>query len=135
MLTLPRLVAILMLASAIVVAAHFILSPFYGDAVDTGSIWNVLNWIMAAGVLIALAVNFMRRRAAGGASGAFAVSALFYATALLALWFFWNWFEELAAGSDDSGDMVNSIVWVLVDGMYPLVIGSTACHLWSSGDA
>lgn len=142
MLTLPRLLAILMLASAIVVVAHFILSHFYSDAIDTHTIWNILNWIMAAGVLVALTVNFMRRRAANGRdAGAssqqehIGINAVFYASALLAIWFFWSWFGELTSGPEGPEDVVNSVVWVLVDGLYPLVIGSTACHLWCTSDA
>ncbi len=137
MLTLPRLVAILMLASAIVVAAHFILSHFYSDAVDTGAIWNILNWIMAAGVLYSLAYNFMRRRAASrglGQSDGMAASAAFYITAVLALMFFWSWFAELATGDDETGGVTRSITWVLVDSLYPVITGAVACRLWSSDD-
>ena len=137
MLTLPRLLAVLMLASAIVVVAHFTLSHFYADAIDTNDIWYVLNWIMAAGVLIALAYNFMRRRAAssGSVSGSnLGANAAFYIAALLAIWFFWSWFGEFASGTEAAGDAARSITWILVDGMYPLVTGNVACHLWSSDD-
>ena len=135
MLTFPRLVAILMLASAIVVAAHFVLSHFYSDAIEVEDIWYVLNWIMAAGVLYSLAYNFMRRRATSGGSDpaeSFRASAAFYITVLLALWFFWSWFAELTAGPESSGDTARSITWILVDGLYPVVTGSVACRLWSS---
>ena len=131
MLTLPRLVAALLLGSAIVVAAHFISSHFYSDAIEVEDIWYVLNWIMAAGVLFALAYNFMRRRAESGNLGA---SVAFYVTVLLALWFFWSWFSELTSEPDSSGDTARSIMWILVDGLYPVVTGGVACRLWSSED-
>ncbi len=137
MLTLPRLVAILMLASAIVVAAHFMVSHFYSDAIEVEDIWYVLNWIMAVGVLYALAYNFMRRRAASvgpDPAQSLRASMAFYITVLLALWFFWSWFAELTAGAESSSDAARSITWVLVDGLYPLVTGNVACRLWSSGN-
>ena len=137
MLTLPRLVAVLLLSSAIAVAGHFIFSHFYVDAIEVHKIWDVLNWIMAVGVLYSLAYNFMRRRAAnaGPASRSdLGASLAFYITALLALWYFWAWFSELTTGTEDAENVARSITWILVDGLYPLVTGSVACHLWSSDD-
>ena len=137
MTTPKKLLALLMLASAIVVTAHFLFSHFYPDDIDTGAIWNILNWFMAASILIALTYNFMRRRAANtgaGASDGMAANAAFYLTAVLALMFLWSWFAELASGDDDIGGTTRSITWVLVDSLYPVITAAAACHMWSSDD-
>ena len=36
---------------AVAVLFHFVLSPFYEDSVDVVSVWHVLNWLMAFGVI------------------------------------------------------------------------------------
>ena len=60
------LIAIGLMAVSIVVAAHFILTPFYQDIMDIGRMWNVLNWFMAVAAVIALIVNYHRYRVTDG---------------------------------------------------------------------
>ena len=59
------LVAAGLMLVSVVVAAHFILSPFYQDVMDIDRMWFVLNWFMAVASVIALGVNYHRYKATG----------------------------------------------------------------------
>ena len=86
---------------AAVVLFHFVLNPFYEDAVDPISVWHVLNWMMAVGVIITLVLTYVRRERLGADDAAtmhICVNVAFYAAAVLAILFFWNWFDDLTAG-------------------------------------
>ena len=48
---------------AIGVLLHFVFAPFYEDLVDTGRMWDVVNWFMAVGVILTLAVPALAGRA------------------------------------------------------------------------
>ena len=83
---------------AVVVLFHFVFNPFYESMVDPISVWHVLNWVMAVGVIIALVLTYMRRERLGPESTttiSICVNVAFYASLVLAILFFWNWFDDL----------------------------------------
>ena len=128
--------ALLLIVFALVVGAHFIVSPWYENSVDVGRMWDIINWAMAAGVVIALAVNFFRKREAdaqeaeGAATrGYLSASLAFYASALLALWFFWNWFDNITAGAMGQNDN-RRLMWSLINPVFVLVCTHAAVRLW-----
>ena len=54
--------------------------------------------------------------------------AAFYAAAVLAILFFWNWFDELAREGDQSQTRNN--YWVVINTLYIVLMGTVSCHLW-----
>ena len=130
----------LMLVAAIV-AAHFILSPFYQDVMDIDRMWFVLNWFMAAGSIIALVVNYHRYKATGAQSGEgpvdrqyLKVTVALIASLVLVIWFLWNWFDDLTAASGSQSD-IRLIMWAFIDPLFVLVTGATGLHVWRFGRA
>ena len=121
---------------AAAVLFHFVFTPFYEGSVDAGSIWTVLNWFMALGVVIALAVTYADKRATGtGGSGATAyacANAAFYAAAALALLFFWNWFDSFTAG-DDGQSQTRRVFWPVIDVWFIMLVGAVSARLWREG--
>ena len=118
------------------VALHFVFSAFYDGLVDVTDVWWVIDWFMAVGTALALIIHYLRKRAAdsqdsyGGISREYLeVNAMVYASVLLTLWFFWNWFDFLTGGGADQ-DTVRSIIWTLVDPLFVIVMGVTGCYLW-----
>ena len=100
---------------AAVVLFHFVLNPFYEDAIDPISIWHVLNWVMAVGVIITLALTYVRRGRLGVDSAtttSVCVNVAFYAAVVLAILFFWNWFDE----SDSRGGRTEPDTRLLLGG-------------------
>ena len=133
-----KLLAVFLLAVALVVAVHFVFGSFYREALDTIDVWSILDWPIALGTLVALVVNFQRKRALDRGPDAaesreyIAANAALYLTALTALWFFSNWFNFLNVGAEGE-TTANMVVWALVDPLVVLVLGATGRMLWLSG--
>ncbi len=122
-----RLLGLYSMLIALVVGVYFIISPLV--TADWGDdLWDVLNYFMAAGVIIALGVSFMRKRAIE--SGAADVIqyirtyVAFYAALLLFMWFFWKWFSLL------NGDEGDELSWTFVDPLFAIVVGSIGRRMW-----
>lgn len=88
-------------AVAVVTGVHFIVTPLYHDGSDSYPVWEVMDYFIAAALVI-MAVAAVRDRMAFGREGAggdgpvtrryLEVHVLLYVTAGLVLLFFWNWF-------------------------------------------
>lgn len=131
--TLRKPLAVILGLTALAVLLHFVLSPFYEDVVESGDVWNVLNWFMAFGVIVALVLTYLVKRDVGREDDTntyIRVNVGFYAAAALAILYFWNWFNELVA-DDGSGTY-----WVLIDTIYVILVTRVSIHLWrdSSSD-
>ena len=117
---------------ALVVLVHFVFNPFYEDAVDAISVWHVLNWSMAAGVIITLALTYVRMRSLGTDSDTniyICVSVAFYAAVVLAILFFWNWFDDLTVG-EEGQSQTRGFFWVIINVMFVVLVGTVSAHLW-----
>ena len=117
---------------AVAVLFHFVLSPFYKDSVDPISVWHVLNWFMAFGVIATLVATYLHKRGVGADSDTnsfICVNVAFYAAAFLAILFFWNWFDDLTVGEDGQGQTRRNF-WVLIDALFVIVAGAASAHLW-----
>lgn len=118
--------------TALSVLLHFWLNPFYPESWDVGLIWDVLAVFMAVGVVAALTHGWVhKRRLAVDASTLTQlwVYAAFYAAIVLAVLFFWNWFDNLATtAGDQSQTHIN--YWIVVNTMYIVVSGTLSYHLW-----
>ena len=56
---------------AVVVAVNFIITPLYHPGGDEPfRVWEILNWFMAVGMVIALAGSYVEKRRADGDSSA-----------------------------------------------------------------
>ncbi len=135
-----RLLAILLVATAVAVAVNLILTPVYHDGAPDYPVWKVINWFMAASTLVALVVSFLRQRELDGGAPAtlesVGVTALFHGSIVLTMLFFWGWIWTLNPDSE-TGDAVTShiIYFPLVDSLFVVVALAVGRHLWSeSGD-
>ena len=131
-----RIGAIALAVISLAVAIHFVFGSLYPNAVDVIGVWAVLDWFMAAGILIALFVSFVAKQAldqdgAGDSvtRGYLEVNVVFYAAVFLALWFFWNWFDFLTSGDEPQGT-TNLVNWMLIDPLIAVVMGVTGLRLW-----
>lgn len=133
---LNRPLSLLLGLLALGVLLHFVLTPFYEDVVDTGKMWDIINWFMAVGVILTLAVTCARRKGAGGSgqdtNGYLCVTVAFYAAAVLAVLFFWNWFDSLTAGEEGQSQTRRNY-WAVIDTLFVVLLGSVSAHLWKDG--
>ena len=132
---LRKLLAVFLIGVALLVAVHFVFNSFYRESLDTVDVWSVLDWPMALALVIALVVHFRRKRALDASSEQgltreyVEVNTATYATALVALWFFSNWFNFLNVGMEGES-AGNLVMWVIVDALIVLVLSATASYLW-----
>ena len=138
---LRRVLAVLLVATAVAVALNLILTPVYHDGSPDYPVWEIVNWFMAASTLVALVVSFMRGRELGGGEepGALEyvrVTVLYYGAIVLTMLFFWGWIWTLNPDSE-TGDAVTShlIYFPLVDSLFVVVALAVGRHLWNeAGD-
>ena len=119
-----------------VVLFHFVFNPFYEDALDAISVWHVLNWVMAVGIVVTLALTYVRMRGTGADTDTktyICVNVAFYAAVVLAILFFWNWFDDLTAGEDGQSS-TRGYYWVIINVMFVVLVGTVSAHLWRGGD-
>ena len=124
--------AIILGLTAFAVLFHFVLSPFYEDVIESHDVWNILNWLMSFGVILALIVTYLAKKEVSRESDTntyLRVNVGFYAAAALAILYFWNWFNELVVGGGSEGD-VNGNYWVLINTLYVILITRVSIHLW-----
>ena len=133
--TLRKPLAVIVGLTAVAVLFHFVLGPVYEDVVESHDIWNVLNWFMAFGVIVALVVTFLAKRDAESGdcdtNTYIRVNVKFYTAAVLTIVYFWNWVNELVVGGGSEGD-VNGNYWVLIDTLYVILMAWVSLHLWSN---
>ena len=138
-----RICGFYLIVLAAVVAIHTVTEAFYHTfnvAEMYGSIWGVLDWFMALGVLMGLYFGYTYKQAMeNGGSQANVTrefvksNVLFYGFLFVAILFFWNWFIHLspAAPAPDGGKVL--LVWLLVDAGFPLLAGATGAYLLKAG--
>ncbi len=130
-----RVLAAFLVATAVAVVLNLILTPVYHDGSPEYPVWRILNWFMAAGVLVALVASYLRRRiqGSGGANTLKYVraSVIYYGAIVLTMLFFWGWIWTLNPDSE-TGDAVTShlIYFPIVDSLFVVVALSAGCHLW-----
>ena len=137
---LRRLLAVLLVATAVAVAVNLILTPVYHDGSPDYPVWEVINWFMAASTLVALVVSVLRKRELGSGEPAtlesVGVIALFYGSIVLTMLFFWGWIWTLNPDSETGEAVTSHIVYFpLVDSLFVVVALAVGRHLWNaSGD-
>ena len=133
---LKQLVSVYLLLAGLGGAVQFIIFPFYEDHDADLTVWRILDWFMAAGLLLALLGTFLRKREVDAASGAdthwreyVEVNGLFYAVVALSLAFVPNWFAgEWGSGGDFT-------IWHLIDTALPILFVVVGLRLRSEARA
>ena len=127
-----KLVAVYLILTALAVAALLIITPLIHDGSDDYPLWEILNYFMAAGVVIVLVANYVakRRQDATDASD-LAGSLVFYGAIALTMLFFWEWFWALNPDSETGNAAISHTVYFpLVDALYTVLALTTGRTLW-----
>ena len=133
-----RIAALYLVLTALAVFFNLILTPVYHDGSPDYPVWKIVNYFMAAGVVIALAASYLRRRAAGNPDASTAdrvwANVFCYAAIALAMLFFWGWIWTLNPDSE-TGEAVTShlIYFPIVDALFVIVTLDAARWLWRRG--
>ena len=131
---LMRLIAVYLVLVAAAVAVNFIITPLYHPGGDAPfPVWEVLNWFMAAGIIITVAAAFVEKRRVDGDADLkryLGANTVFYSAVAIFIVFFWNWFSSLDPDNSPDGQF-----WVVIDTLMPIVMGVAGCRLWRNSGA
>ena len=127
-----RPAGLILIAVGALVAIYFVVNPFLAEktSIDVQAVWAWLDVLMAIGLVIALALNFVDKGEAGrrdenGQTDLrryLSVNVVFYMTAVIAILFLHSWFSSLANGPDWlDGNHSAWVIWAIVDTILPLV--------------
>ena len=118
-----RAAAAYLVLLAAVVAVNFIVTPLYHPGGDEPfTVWEILNWFMAVGMVIALAASYVEKRRVDGDGSAdlkryLEANAVFYGAVAVFILFFWNWFSSLSPNNEADGQF-----WAVIDTLMPIVV-------------
>ena len=132
-----KLAGMYLIGVGVAVALYFILNPFFSDSFDVMTVWHVLDVLMLIGLILALAFNYLFKRAKADNGAETAVTrqyleanVLFFVTAGLTILFLYNWFSLLAQGNDYLvGNAPAWNLWNVIDTVLPITFGVTGCRL------
>ena len=122
-----RLMGLYLLLTAVAVFLNLIATPLYHDGSPDYAVWEVMNYFMALGAIVMLALTFVykiRLDPENTDNYTCAIAhGLFYACVVLTMLFFWEYFWQINPESE-TGEAVTShiIYFPLVDAMY-VVLG------------
>ena len=120
-----------------------IATPLYHDGSPDYPHWQILNYFMAAAVLILLVKGFLMRRAHAHQNGActdvlehLRVSIAFYGTIVLSTLFYWGWLWTLNPESE-TGEAVTShlVYFPIVDSLFVVLCLLIGRRFWQEGSA
>lgn len=126
-----RVAAAFLVAVAASVAVHFVITPIYHPGGDVPyTLWEIHNWFMGAGMIIAVIASYLEKRQMDGDGSDdlklhLEVNTVFYALAALFLLYFWNWFSNLSPNNQADGQY-----WTVIDVAIPILMGVAGCRLW-----
>ena len=126
-----RLIGLYLLITAVAVFLNLIATPLYHDGSPDYPVWEILNYFMALGAVVMLALTFIykiRLDPENTDSYTCAIAhGLFYASVVLAMLFFWEYFWLINPDSETGAAVTSHLVYFpLVDAMYTvlgLIIG------------
>lgn len=133
---LKRVIGIVLILIAAIVAIHTVIEPIYHTSSESqpySSAWVWINWLTAISLVLGLLFGYRRMSRAGAGSGPefIAANVQFYGFLFAAILFFWNWFGISGIGQDFtviSAD-VRSLVWIIFNAIHPLLGLALGAHL------
>lgn len=124
--------AVYMMDVAAFVAVWFIIASFF----EADGVWDVANFLIAAGLVVAMIFNLVRNSGESGHRGwrwrlspVTGDSAGLYLIAVVTILFLRNWFVETANAGDENS-VTTGMVWIVVNVLFPLIAAATGCALW-----
>ena len=130
-----RILAVFLVLTGIAAAALLIITPLTHDGSPDYPMWRILNWFMAAAVLIVLVVAFLRKHVREADElivvEYLRLNLVYYGAIALTMLFFWEWFWTLNPDSE-TGDAVTShiVYFPIMDALFVALSLSVGRRLW-----
>ena len=135
--SLKRVIGVVLIVIAAIVAIHTIIEPVYHTSTEESphsSTWDYINPLSAIAIILGLVFGYIRMSRAGGNSSVqefIAANALFYGFIFVAIMFFWNWFGISGVGKEFTpvSSDIRTLVWIFVDAIFPVLSLAMGVHL------
>ena len=112
------------------VLIHFVFSPFYADSVDMGQAWNIANWFMAFGMIVAILFGIHLRKSAEDLAAndpkRICAEIALYSIMALAILFFWNMIDNLTV---DEQSQTRRNWWPFINTAFIILMGYVSDRL------
>ena len=141
---LKKIIGILLIIVAAVVAIHTVIEPLYhasSDAQPYAPLWDILDPIMAVAIVLTVIFGYIRKRDACNEAGTtitrdwLSANVVFYGIVFIGIMFFWNWFNLLRPAFTAVGPDAVSLAWIIIDAALPLLLGAMGMHLFKAEEA
>lgn len=137
MLNLKRVIGVLLITVALLVAIHTIIEPLYHVSTSDmpySPFWYFINPMAALTIVLGLICSYLRlhhSRTSTSVQEFIAANTLFYAFVFTAVIFFWNWFGIIGAGQEFTaiGNDTRTLVWIFFDALLPPLNIAMGLHL------
>ena len=138
--TLKRIIGVVLIVIAAIIAIQTIIEPIYHTSTEDSphsSTWDYINWLSAISVILGVIFGYIRMSRAGADASVqefIAANTQFYGFLFVAIIFFWNWFGISRIGADFTavGHGTRSLIWIIFDATIPLLNGAMGVHLLRS---
>ena len=125
--SLKRVIGIVLIVIAAIVALQTIFEPIYHTSTDDSphsSAWDYINPLSAISIILGLifsCIHMSRLSENSSAQEFIGVNSLFYGFIFVAIIFFWNWFGISGVGADFTavGMDTRALIWILFDAILP----------------
>ena len=139
--TLKRIIGVVLIVIAAIVAIQTVIEPIYHTSTDDSpysSTWDIIDPIALISIILGLIFSYSRMSRASANSSVqefLAANTQFYGFMFTAIIFLWNWFGISDIGADFKavGADPRTMVWILFDAILPLLNGALGVHLLRSG--
>ena len=137
MAALKRIIGIVLIVIAAIVAIHTVIEPIYHTSTEGSphsSAWDYINPLSAISIILGVIFGYIRMSRAGADSSVqefIAGNTMFYGFMFTAIIFFWNWFGIMDVASDFTavGMDTRGLIWIIFDAILPLLNGAMGIHL------
>ena len=141
---LKKVVGIILLGVAVVVAVHTVIEPLYFDSSRTVSgysegVWAIINPLSAITVILGLIFGYMRKRDADAADETtvtrefLTANTILFGFLFIGIMFFWNWFNLLSPAFNAVGPDAVALTWIIIDAGLPILAAALGVHLLLTG--
>ena len=140
MAALKRIIGVVLIIIAAIVALQTVLEPIYYTSTEESpysSTWDYINPLSLISIILGVILSYIRMSRAGADASVqefIAANTLFYGFMFAAIIFLWNWFGISSAGQNFTaiGGDTRQLVWIIFDAILPLLNGALGVHLLRS---
>ncbi|MDE0424825.1 MAG: hypothetical protein OXN25_08165 [Candidatus Poribacteria bacterium] len=138
--TLKRIIGVVLIVIAAIVAIQTVLEPIYHTSTTdspNSSTWDYINPLSLISIILGVIFGYIRMSRAGEDASVqefIAANTLFYGFMFAAIIFLWNWFGISGAGQDFTAvsSDTRGLIWIIFDAALPLLNGAMGVHLLRS---